>query len=127
MQRLQAFQYEPSGDQQRDMRRFAGDCRFVFNKALALQKENHAAANRGVSLLRQKTQDNDRAENPLAKGGRSAATQIVISNLLASDSSDGLKLQIKDAGVSEQPTTLAATLYRKQTILNAAALLHPRE
>lgn len=41
MQRLQAFKYElmPSGDQQRDMRRFAGSCRFVFNKALALQKE----------------------------------------------------------------------------------------
>jgi putative transposase len=40
MQRLQAFKYElmPTGDQQRDMRRFAGSCRFVFNKALALQK-----------------------------------------------------------------------------------------
>ncbi len=40
MQRLQAFRYElmPSGDQQRAMRRFAGSCRFVFNKALALQK-----------------------------------------------------------------------------------------
>jgi hypothetical protein len=33
------------------------------------------------------------------------------------------KLQINDAGVSEQPTTLATTLYRKQTILNAAAPL----
>jgi hypothetical protein len=33
MQRLQAFQYElmATGDQQRDMRRFAGACRFVFN------------------------------------------------------------------------------------------------
>jgi putative transposase len=45
MQRLQAFKYEltPSGGQQRDMRRFAGACRFVFNKALALQQANHAA------------------------------------------------------------------------------------
>src|SRR5574343_1606853 len=43
MQRLQAFKYElmPSGEQQRDMRRFAGSCRFVFNKALALQKERY--------------------------------------------------------------------------------------
>jgi len=43
MQRLQAFKYElmPTGEQQRDMRRFAGSCRFVFNKALALQKERH--------------------------------------------------------------------------------------
>ncbi|CAM3340478.1 transposase [Polaromonas hydrogenivorans] len=45
MQRLQAFQYElmPNGEQQRNMRRFAGACRFVFNTALELQKANHAA------------------------------------------------------------------------------------
>ena len=43
MQRLQAFKYElrPNGRQKRDMRRFAGSCRFVFNKALALQRECH--------------------------------------------------------------------------------------
>jgi len=43
MQRLQAFKYEliPAGEQQRDMRRFAGSCRFVFNKALALQKTRY--------------------------------------------------------------------------------------
>ena len=31
----------PNGEQQRQMRRFAGSCRFVFNKALALQKERY--------------------------------------------------------------------------------------
>ncbi|RKP48324.1 RNA-guided endonuclease InsQ/TnpB family protein [Trinickia fusca] len=43
MQRLQAFKYElmPTGEQQRNMRRFAGSCRFVFNKALALQKARY--------------------------------------------------------------------------------------
>lgn len=43
MQRLQAFKYElrPNGQQQRQMRRFAGSCRFVFNKALALQKARY--------------------------------------------------------------------------------------
>ena len=43
MQRLQAYKYElmPNGQQQRDMRRFAGSCRFVFNKTLALQKERY--------------------------------------------------------------------------------------
>ncbi len=43
MRRLQAFKYElmPDGGQQRDMRRFAGACRFVFNKALAMQKERY--------------------------------------------------------------------------------------
>ncbi|MDP2975745.1 MAG: helix-turn-helix domain-containing protein, partial [Anaerolineales bacterium] len=43
MKRLQAYKYElmPTGDQQRDMRRFSGSCRFVFNKTLALQKERY--------------------------------------------------------------------------------------
>lgn len=43
MQRFQAFKYEllPNGQQQRQMRRFAGSCRFVFNKALALQKARY--------------------------------------------------------------------------------------
>jgi putative transposase len=39
MLRLQAykFQIEPNGEQLRDLRRFAGSCRFVYNKALATQ------------------------------------------------------------------------------------------
>ncbi len=43
MQRLQAFKYElmPNGEQQRNMRRYAGSCRFVYNKALALQKQRY--------------------------------------------------------------------------------------
>ena len=43
MKRQQAYKYElqPNGDQQRRMRRFAGSCRFVFNKALALQKQRY--------------------------------------------------------------------------------------
>jgi putative transposase len=43
MKRLQAYKFEvkPTGEQQRDMRCYAGACRFVFNKALALQKANY--------------------------------------------------------------------------------------
>jgi putative transposase len=43
MLRLQAYKYEilPNGEQERRMRRCAGACRFVFNKALALQKERY--------------------------------------------------------------------------------------
>jgi putative transposase len=44
MQRLQvAFKFElrPDSHQERQMRRFAGSCRFVFNKALALQKARY--------------------------------------------------------------------------------------
>lgn len=45
MKRLQAFKFElqPNGEQSRSMRRFAGSCRFVYNKALALQKANYEA------------------------------------------------------------------------------------
>jgi putative transposase len=40
MKRVQAFKFElrPDGAQRRQMRCFAGSCRFVYNKALALQK-----------------------------------------------------------------------------------------
>lgn len=43
MQRLQAFRFElvPTGEQARKMRQFAGACRFVYNKALALQVERY--------------------------------------------------------------------------------------
>ena len=44
MQRRQAFKYElrPNGAQVRQLRKFAGSCRYVFNRALALQQERHA-------------------------------------------------------------------------------------
>ncbi|TIC80335.1 RNA-guided endonuclease InsQ/TnpB family protein [Crenobacter intestini] len=53
MQRLQAYKYElmPTGEQQRDMRRFAGSCRFVFNKALALQQVNHEAGGKFIGYV----------------------------------------------------------------------------
>jgi len=53
MQRLQAFKYVllPNGEQQRNMRRFAGACRFVFNKALALQKTNYEAGGKLISYV----------------------------------------------------------------------------
>ena len=53
MSRLQAYKYElmPDGGQERDMRRFAGACRFVFNRALALQKENHDAGGKFIGYV----------------------------------------------------------------------------
>ena len=52
MQRLQAYKYElmPDGEQERAMRRFAGSCRFAYNKALAMQKENHEAGNKFIGF-----------------------------------------------------------------------------
>jgi putative transposase len=54
MQCLQAFKYElmPTGNQKRNMRRFAGSCRFVFNKALALQKERHEQGDKKLGYAR---------------------------------------------------------------------------
>ena len=51
MQRLQAFKFAlmPNGEQQRGMRRFAGSCRFVFNKALAMQQAQHADGKKKLS------------------------------------------------------------------------------
>jgi len=51
MQRLQAFKFElmPNGLQERQIRRFAGTCRFAFNKALALQKERHEQGEKKLS------------------------------------------------------------------------------
>ncbi|WP_208692726.1 RNA-guided endonuclease InsQ/TnpB family protein [Klebsiella quasipneumoniae] len=54
MKRLQAFKFQlrPNGQQELDMRRFAGACRFVFNRALALQNENHEAGNKYISYTK---------------------------------------------------------------------------
>ncbi len=43
MIRLQTYTYQlkTNGTQERQLRQFAGSCRFVWNKALALQKERH--------------------------------------------------------------------------------------
>lgn len=48
MKRRQAFKFQlrPNGQQEQDMRLFAGACRFVFNKSLALQHENYEAGNK---------------------------------------------------------------------------------
>jgi putative transposase len=53
MKRLQAYKYELKTNltQDRLLRRFAGSCRFVFNKALALQRENHEAGNKLIGYV----------------------------------------------------------------------------
>ncbi|HGJ5869595.1 RNA-guided endonuclease InsQ/TnpB family protein [Arsenophonus nasoniae] len=54
MKRLQAFKFQlrPNGQQECDMCRFAGACRFVFNRALALQNENHEAGNKYIPYIK---------------------------------------------------------------------------
>ncbi|MDD2728965.1 transposase [Malikia sp.] len=72
MQRLQAFKYElmPDGQQERQMRRFVGACRFVFNQALALQKANHEAGGQFigyVAMAKHLTAWRNAAETPWLK------------------------------------------------------------
>jgi putative transposase len=84
MQRLQAFNYElmPPGDQQRDMRRFAGSCRFVFNKALAMQKTNHEAGNKFIRYVEMANLlPAWKVEFPWLKDAPSQALQHAIKNL----------------------------------------------
>ena len=84
MQRLEAYQYErmPTGDQQRDMRRFAGSCRFVYNKALALETANHEA---GSEFIRYEEMANLlpswKAEFPWLRESPSQALQQALKNL----------------------------------------------
>ena len=53
MTRRQAFKFElmPNGAQTRAIRRFAGSCRFVFNRALALQIERREKGDKKLSYF----------------------------------------------------------------------------
>jgi len=75
MQILCAYKFElmPTGEQARNMRRFAGACRFVFNKALALQNENHRNGGKFIGYV------------PMAKHARiSHASSAKVSAPIAS-------------------------------------------
>jgi putative transposase len=41
----------PNGNQRRNMSRFAGSCRFVYNKILALQIKNYEAGNKFIPYV----------------------------------------------------------------------------
>ncbi|MEQ5091675.1 transposase [Providencia rettgeri] len=57
MKRLQAFKFQLklSEQQERDLRRFSGACRYVFNRALALQSENYRAGNKFIPYVKMAT------------------------------------------------------------------------
>jgi putative transposase len=72
MERLQAFKYElqPNGEQALKMRRFAGSCRFAYNKALDVQQKNHEAGNKFigyVAMAKQLTAWRNGSETPWLK------------------------------------------------------------
>jgi IS605 OrfB family transposase len=83
---MQAFKYElqPNGEQERSMRKFSGSCRFVFNKALALQKENHEAGNKFisyVSMAKQLTEWRNSTETPWLKDAPCHSLQHALKDL----------------------------------------------
>jgi len=86
MQRLQAYKYEllPDGQQKRSMSRFAGSCRFVYNKALALQKEHYESQGKKHSysaLCKLLTQWRASADTPWLGDSPSQALQQSLKDL----------------------------------------------
>ncbi|MBN3792953.1 transposase, partial [Burkholderia sp. Ac-20353] len=86
MQRLQAFRFElmPTGEQARDMRRFAGACRFVFNKALALQKARYERGEKKLGyagLCQQLTGWRNGTETPWLKAAPTHPLQQSLKDL----------------------------------------------
>lgn len=84
MQRLQAFKYElmPDGDQQRQMRRFAGSCRFVFNKALALHQRYYRRFGKSLSYVRLANRlPRWKERHPFLKDAPSQALQHALKHL----------------------------------------------
>ena len=86
MQRLQAYLFElkTTGEQQRNMRRFAGSCRFVFNKALAMQQERSKAGEKKLgyaSLCKSLTEWKAQSETLWLSETPSQALQQTLKNL----------------------------------------------
>jgi transposase len=68
MKRLQAykFQIEPNGEQLRTLLRFAGSCRFVYNKALATQKALYEKGEKKLVVSHAETRGYKQASFPRA-------------------------------------------------------------
>ncbi len=86
MKRLQAFKYElkPDGEQRRKMPKFSGSCRFAFNKALALQKENYEAGKKFisyVSMAKHLTEWRNSTETPWLKEAPCHSLQHALKDL----------------------------------------------
>ena len=86
MQRLQAFKFElmPTGEQARKMRQFAGACRFVYNKALALQQENREAGGKFigyVGMAKHLTAWRNSTETPWLKDAPVHTSQCALKDL----------------------------------------------
>jgi putative transposase len=86
MKRLQAYKFElrPNGEQERQMSRFAGSCRFVYNKALAMQKARYEAGEKRLGyagLCKELTQWKQESETLWLRETHSQALQQRLKDL----------------------------------------------
>jgi putative transposase len=87
MLRRQAFKYriEPTGEQQRKLRQFAGMCRFVFNKGLAIQLAEQESSGKKQSgyaaLCKLLATWRNSDDTPWLGDGSSSAQQQALKNL----------------------------------------------
>lgn len=86
MERLQAFKFElmPTGEQERKMRQSAGACRFVYNKALAVQQERHRSGEKKLGyagLCKLLTEWRSSAETPWLADTQAMAQQQALKDL----------------------------------------------
>lgn len=86
MRRFQAYKFElmPDTTQNRDLRRFAGACRFVYNKALAVQIENYESGKKFigyVAMAKRLTAWRNGAESPWLKDPPCHALQYTLRQL----------------------------------------------
>ena len=86
MQQLQAYKFElrQNGEQARKMRQFAGACRFVYNKALALQKARREVGEKHLgyaSLCKHLTEWRRSVETPWLKEAHSQIVQQALKDL----------------------------------------------
>lgn len=86
MQRLQAYQFElrTNAELGRNMRRFAGACRFVYNKALALQQERREAGEKHLgyaALCKHLTEWRSGSDAPWLKEAHSQIIQQSLKDL----------------------------------------------
>ena len=86
MKRLQAWKFElrQNGEQQRRLRRFAGACRFVYNKALAMQRERYEGGEKKLGyagLCKLLTEWRNCSETPWLKDAPTHPLQQTLKDL----------------------------------------------
>ena len=78
------FQLKPKAEQERRMRQFAGCCRFVWNRALALEKENYEAGGKRLgyyALAKQLPEWTGTEETAFLAEAHAQALQQVLKDL----------------------------------------------